>query len=129
MFLGFPSVFGVDAPFLPCNSPCLQRAVIELGVASCNFTTYSVGEVGDVGSFEGRLGRETEEVSQLSVWNMGVCPLLLYTPTEKASVSKLPSTDAILYTPTGQETKVFMANLVEYARQRHFLHIKCTTSD
>ena len=101
-----------------------QLSVWKLGVASCNFTT----SVDEVGSFEG-LGRDTEEVSQLSVWNMGVCPLLLYTPTEKASVSKLPSTDAILYTPTGQETKVFMANLVEYARQRHFLHIKCTTSD
>jgi hypothetical protein len=41
-------------------------SVWKLEVASCNFTT-SIGEVGEVGSFEGRLGRETEEVSQLSV--------------------------------------------------------------
>ena len=62
-------------------------SVWKLEVASCNFTT-SIGEVGEVGSFEGRLGRETEEVSQWSVWKLGVCPLF-YTPTEKASVSKL----------------------------------------
>ena len=63
-----------------------QLSVWKLGVASCNFTT-SVGEVGGVGSFEG-LGREMEEVPQLSVWKLGVCALL-YTPIEKASVSKL----------------------------------------
>ena len=45
-----------------------QLSVWKLEVASCNFTT-SVGEVGEVGSFEG-LGRETEEVSQLSVWKL-----------------------------------------------------------
>ena len=61
-----------------------QLSVWKLEVASCNFTI----SVGEVGSFEGRLGRETEEVSQLSVWKLGVCPLL-YTPTEKASVLKL----------------------------------------
>ena len=60
-----------------------QLSVWKLGVASCSFTT----SLGEVGSFEG-LGRETEEVSQSSVWKLGVCPLL-YTPTEKASVSKL----------------------------------------
>jgi hypothetical protein len=66
-----------------------QLSVWKLEVASCNFTTSvgEVGEVGEVGSFEG-LGRETEEVSQWSVWKLGVCPLF-YTPTEKASVSKL----------------------------------------
>ena len=44
-------------------------SVWKLEVASCNFTTSvgEVGEVGEVGSFEG-LGRETEELSQLSVW-------------------------------------------------------------
>ena len=46
-------------------------SVWKLEVASCNFTTSvgEVGEVGEVGSFEG-LGRETEEVSQLSVWKL-----------------------------------------------------------
>ena len=60
-----------------------QWSVWKLGVASCNFTT----SVGEVGSFEG-LGRETDKGTQLSVWKLRVCPLL-YTPTEKASVSKL----------------------------------------
>ena len=48
-----------------------QLSVWKLGVASCNFTTSigEVGEVGKIGSFEG-LGRETEEVSQLSVWKL-----------------------------------------------------------
>ena len=66
-----------------------QLSVWKLGVASCNFTTSvgEVGKVGEVGSFEG-LGRETQEVPQLSVWKLGVCSLL-YTPIEKASVSKL----------------------------------------
>ena len=36
-----------------------QLSVWKQGVSSCNFTTL-VGEVGEVGSFEG-LGRETEE--------------------------------------------------------------------
>jgi len=66
-------------------------SVWKLGVASCNFTTSvgEIGEVGEIGSFEGLAGMETEEVFQLSsVWKLGVCPLL-YTPTEKASVSRL----------------------------------------
>ena len=58
-----------------------QLSVWKLGVASCNFTTSvgEVGEVGEVGSFEG-LGRETEEVSQLSVVSLeiGCCQLQLH---------------------------------------------------
>ena len=95
-----------------------QLSVWKLGVASCNFTTSvgEVGEVGEVGSFEG-LGRETEEVSQLSVWKLGVCPLL-YTPTEKASVSKL------IYTPTiWVRNWSFNDQLISCARQRHFLAV------
>ena len=77
-----------------------QLSVWKLGVASCNFTT-SVGEVGEVGSFEGRLGRETEEASQLLVWKLGVASCNFTTSIgEVGEVGKIGSFEGL-----GRETE------------------------